>query len=150
MKIILTILAILYIICPYDLLPDFIAGWGWIDDLVIFWLMWRKYYSSKSKFSKFSYSGQQNRESYDQKDSQTANQSYNKEQKTSYSSTGPKDPYNMLNVTKNASQEEIKKAYRKLANQYHPDKVAHLGKEFQNLAEERFKEIQEAYQILKN
>ena len=152
MKIILTILAILYIICPYDLLPDFIVGWGWIDDLIVFWLMWRNYYSSKNKnnSSKFGYSDQQNRQSYNQTYSQTSNQSYNKEQKTSSATTGQKDPYNVLNVTKNASQEEIKKAYRKLANQYHPDKVAHLGKEFQNLAEERFKEIQEAYQILKN
>ena len=154
MKIILTILALLYIICPYDLLPDFIAGWGWLDDLIVFWLMWWNYYSSKNKnkSSKFGYSNQQKRQTYNQTYSQTSNQSYNKEQKqkTSFSATGPKDPYNVLNVTKNASQEEIKKAYRKLANQYHPDKVAHLGKEFQDLAEERFKEIQEAYQRLKN
>ena len=105
---------------------------------------------NKNKSSKFGYSDQQNRQSYNQTYSQTSNQSYNKEQKTSSATTGQKDPYNVLNVTKNASQEEIKKAYRKLANQYHPDKVAHLGKEFQDLAEERFKEIQEAYQRLKN
>ena len=153
MKIILTIMALLYILFPYDLLPDFIAGWGWLDDLVVFWLMWRNFYSSKKRPSKFGYSGQQNRQTYSQTSKQTFNQSsdqsYNQEQKQETSSTERKDPYNVLNVSKNASQEEIKKAYRKLANQYHPDKVAHLGKEFQNLAEERFKEVQEAYQTLR-
>ncbi len=146
MKIILTVLALLYIICPYDLMPDFIAGLGWLDDLVIFWLMWRKFYSSKKRPPGFGYSGQQNRQSY----SQSSEQAYNKnQQQESSSSTRVKDPYKVLNIAGNASQEDIKKAYRKLASQYHPDKVAHLGDEFKKLAEERFKEIQEAYQSLK-
>ena len=150
MKIILTILALLYIICPYDLMPDLIPGWGWLDDLVIFWLMWRNFYSSKKRPSSFGYSGQQNRQSYNRTYNQSDRESYNQEQKQETSShTGIKDPYNVLDVSRNASQEEIKKAYRKLANQYHPDKVAHLGDEFKKLAEERFKEIQEAYQTLK-
>ena len=57
-----------------------------------------------------------------------------------------KDPYDVLQISKGASQEEIKIAYKELAGKYHPDKVLHLGEEFQSLAEERFKEIQEAYQ----
>jgi molecular chaperone DnaJ len=51
--------------------------------------------------------------------------------------------YDTLGVAKNASQDEIKKAYRKLARQYHPDKNAG-DKE----AEERFKEVQTAYDVL--
>ena len=51
-----------------------------------------------------------------------------------------KDYYHILGVTKSASEEEIKKAYRKLAHQYHPDKPGG--------DESRFKEINEAYQIL--
>lgn len=51
-----------------------------------------------------------------------------------------KDYYEILGVTKNSSADEIKKAYRKLAHQYHPDKAG--GNE------ERFKEINEAYSIL--
>ncbi|MBW2144864.1 MAG: DnaJ domain-containing protein, partial [Deltaproteobacteria bacterium] len=41
-----------------------------------------------------------------------------------------------------------KKAYRRLAGKYHPDRVNHLGEEFKELAERRFKEIQDAYQDL--
>jgi DnaJ like chaperone protein len=43
----------------------------------------------------------------------------------------------------------IKKAYRKLSMQYHPDKVAHLGKEFKSVAEEKMKEINAAYDYFK-
>ncbi len=62
---------------------------------------------------------------------------------------GKKDPYTVLGVNREASQGEIKKAYLVLANRYHPDKVLHLGEEFKEMAEMRFKEIQGAYQELK-
>src|SRR6476660_6134337 len=52
------------------------------------------------------------------------------------------DYYKTLGVDKKASQEDIKKAYRKLARQYHPDTNKDAG------AEERFKEISEAYDAL--
>src|SRR5918998_6895003 len=54
-----------------------------------------------------------------------------------------KDPYKTLGVDKKASDDEIKKAYRKLARQYHPD-TNHGDK----AAEERFKEVQSAYAVL--
>jgi molecular chaperone DnaJ len=57
--------------------------------------------------------------------------------------TSVKDPYRTLGVDRKASDEEIKKAYRKLARQYHPDRNAG-----DKAAEERFKEVQEAYSIL--
>jgi len=53
-----------------------------------------------------------------------------------------KDYYKILGVSKNASEEEIKKAYHRLAHQYHPDKAGG--------DEKKFKEISEAYQILSN
>ncbi|MCL5069282.1 MAG: DnaJ domain-containing protein, partial [Actinobacteria bacterium] len=53
------------------------------------------------------------------------------------------DYYNTLGVAKNASQDDIKKAYRKLAKKHHPDTNAgNKG------AEEKFKAINEAYQVL--
>lgn len=54
-----------------------------------------------------------------------------------------KDPWQVLGVAREASPSEIKKAYRKLAHQYHPDKNQNDQK-----AEERFKEVSEAYNIL--
>jgi curved DNA-binding protein len=56
-----------------------------------------------------------------------------------------KDYYKILGVSKTSSQDEIKKAYRKLAVKYHPDKTRG-----DNQAEERFKEIGEAYEVLKD
>ena len=56
-----------------------------------------------------------------------------------------KDYYKILGVSKNASQDEIKKAYRKLAVKYHPDKTQGDKK-----SEDRFKEIGEAYEVLKD
>src|SRR4051794_1669578 len=54
-----------------------------------------------------------------------------------------RDPYKVLGVDKKASADEIKKAYRKLARQYHPDRNSG-----DKAAEERFKEVQQANDIL--
>ena len=53
-----------------------------------------------------------------------------------------KDYYKILGISKNANEDDIKKAYRKLALKYHPDKNKAPG------AEERFKEVAEAYEVL--
>jgi len=55
------------------------------------------------------------------------------------------DYYNILGVSKNASEDDIKKAYRKLAREHHPDMVKDSDK---SSAERKFKEINEAYQVL--
>ena len=56
--------------------------------------------------------------------------------------------YKILEITKGATDSEIKRAYRKMAKKYHPDKVMHLGKEHQKGAEEKFRQVQEAYEQL--
>ena len=58
------------------------------------------------------------------------------------------DPYEVLQVTRGASREEIRAAYFNMIKRYHPDKVSHLSKEFQDIAETKAKEINEAYGTL--
>ena len=58
------------------------------------------------------------------------------------------DPYQVLQVTRGARKEEIRAAYLNLIKQYHPDKLSHLGKEFQDIAEEKTQGINRAYEIL--
>ena len=56
--------------------------------------------------------------------------------------------YKILEIEKTASIDDIKAAYRKMAKKYHPDKVIHLGEEHQKGAEEKFRQVQEAYEQL--
>jgi DnaJ like chaperone protein len=57
--------------------------------------------------------------------------------------------YSILEVDKNAGNEEIKKSYRQLALKNHPDKVAYLGEEIRKKAQEKFQKINEAYEVIK-
>jgi DnaJ like chaperone protein len=57
--------------------------------------------------------------------------------------------YIILEVDPNASDDEVKKAYRKMAVKFHPDKVADLGEEAQRAAKERFQKIQDAWENIK-
>jgi len=57
--------------------------------------------------------------------------------------------YKILEIEKRATDEEVKKAYRRMAMKYHPDKVSHLGEEFRKSAEEKFKKVNEAYEKIK-
>lgn len=56
------------------------------------------------------------------------------------------NPYEVLGVSYNATDDEIKKAYKKLSRKYHPD--ANVGNPNQKAYEEKFKEVQQAYQII--
>jgi len=63
-----------------------------------------------------------------------------------YSST--ESAYRILGVDKTASREEIKIAYRKMVKKYHPDRLQHLGEEHVKGAEEKFRQVQKAYEEL--
>ena len=132
MKIVLSLLALIYTFSPYDVMPDFMIGWGWIDDVVILYLLWRFFYKGKGWPFQSHQTGYRNNDNTAPHDK----------------GVNSNDPYEILGVDRNATSEEIKSAYKKLAGKYHPDKVLHLGDEFKILADKRFKEIQEAYQIL--
>ena len=59
------------------------------------------------------------------------------------------DPYTVLEIGHDASDADIKKAYRRLALKFHPDKVRDMGEAYAQQAETRFLEVQEAYESLK-
>jgi curved DNA-binding protein CbpA len=59
-----------------------------------------------------------------------------------------KSHYELLELPPTATLDEIKRAFRLQIARYHPDKVQHLGKEFQDMAAERAAELTEAYRIL--
>jgi DnaJ domain/Protein of unknown function (DUF1232) len=127
------LLLILYILLPYDLIPDFLVGPGWLDDLGLMGLLAYYYLYRQRKQGKAG-TGEKFRQ--------------NSQAKREQGAPSRRSPHEVLGLDPNATSEEIRAAYRRLVNQYHPDKVSHLGEEFRVLAEQKFKEIQEAYQEL--
>ena len=65
-------------------------------------------------------------------------------------STYTKDPYKVLGINSSASDDDVRKAYRKMAMKYHPDRVAGMGEEMQRNAAEQMKEINQAYDEIKS
>ena len=64
-------------------------------------------------------------------------------------STSLEGAYKVLEVSPDATDDEVKKAYRKLALKHHPDRVASLGEDVQKAAEEKFKNINDAYERIR-
>jgi len=148
-KIVLLILAGLYTLNPYDIIPDLMIGWGWLDDLIIWGLLWRYLSSQKKKRANYQrYYQQADRGFTNESRSDADGQHGKRSGEADFSTRADWDPYQILGIDRSASRTEIKKSYRKLASKYHPDKLEHLGDEFKELAERRFKEIQNAYQEL--
>ena len=57
--------------------------------------------------------------------------------------------YKILEIDPSVTDDQVKKAYRRMAVKYHPDKVSSLGEEFQLAAKEKFQKVQEAYETIK-
>jgi DnaJ like chaperone protein len=148
-KILFIVLALIYALSPYDILPDLIVGWGWLDDIVILGLLWRYLHTQKKKREAFQKYHQSKRNTYDYNSGDAHSNKGPRAHNDSGDFADAWDPYAILGIDRSASPEDIKQAYRQLAGQYHPDKVMHLGDEFKALAEKRFKEIQRAYDQLK-
>ena len=148
-KIILIVLALIYALNPFDILPDAIVGLGWLDDIVILGLLWRYLHMQKKKREAAQKYYQDSRTANSDHHSRAGNQNGSRTYTYNNDSANTWDPYKVLEIEPGANQDEIKQAYRLLAGKYHPDKVEYLGDEFKELAEKRFKEIQRAYQELK-
>ena len=133
--------SLLYVISPVDVIPDFLPGLGWVDDLLVIglllWYMTRQS-QGRSPWDVFRERMQGSR--------RTASNGPRPEDLTADFSA--MDPYALLEVSPTASPDEIKSAYKRAVTRYHPDKVAHLGKEFQELAHKKLLAIQQAYETL--
>ena len=57
--------------------------------------------------------------------------------------------YKILEISPDATDDEVKKAYRKMAVKYHPDKVSTLGEDIQQAAKEKFQQLNAAYEEIK-
>ena len=131
-KYLLWLIALLYFLSPIDIIPDYVIGPGFLDDLFVLTVLvwwWISRIKSTSSTNKKTFNSSRERRKTPDEDKE-------------------EDPYKILGITQDASREEIKAAFKRLAAQYHPDKVQHLGKEFQILAHTKFVKIKNAYEKL--
>ena len=135
----LILIAILYVVFPRDLIPDFLgSGVGVIDDLLLIAFLtyfYHKRLREHADRATHGNEGQDRRERSNRAQAKT--------------SEGSLDPYEILRIDSSASGKEIRAAYKARMHEYHPDKVAHLGEELQKVAHRKAVEIQQAYEQLR-
>jgi DnaJ-domain-containing protein 1 len=131
--------SLVYLLLPFDLIPDFLGIPGRIDDVAVIGFLTWLYKSHAAKFA-----------SQQTKDSGARSRSES-EHSTDTGGERPRalDAYTVLGIDRSASDKDIQSAYRARMQEYHPDKVSHLGQELQKLAHAKCQEIQRAYQELK-
>jgi DnaJ-domain-containing protein 1 len=135
----LIIIAVLYLVFPRDLILDFLgSGLGLIDDLLLIALL-TYFYRSRLR----DHDARATRESGGQDQRERSSRAHAKAPERS------SDPHEILGVDSSASVEEIRTAYKARMHEYHPDKVAHLGEELQEVAHRKAVEIQQAYEQLR-
>jgi len=156
LKIILILFGLAYLISPVDIIPDLLLPFiGWIDDGVvigtIFYLIrygkLPNFFFKKQRPFKQRYGHNTESSTSNKKQEPHKNNKYQQgNNKRAYKSIPT--PHEILGISPNASKKEIQSAYKQAIKKYHPDKLSHLGKEFSNLANEKFLEIQKAYDTL--
>ena len=135
----LTVIAVVYLVFPRDLIPDFLGrGLGLVDDLLLIGLL-TYFYRKQLRQHAARETGESGRRDREEPSSQPQ----------APASDRRFDPYEILGIAPSASGEAIQAAYKARMNEYHPDKVAHLGEDLQKLAHRKALEIQQAYQQLR-
>ncbi len=132
--------AVVYLLLPFDLIPDLLGILGRIDDVAMMALLAWFY---RSHLKQFVAAG-----SGHEAAGRSAGTGFGQDDAAQSDDAKAFDAYKVLGVTRSASGDAIKAAYRERMKEYHPDKVAHLGEELQELALEKSQEIQRAYRQL--
>ena len=101
------ILGLCYLVSPYDISPDFMMGIGWIDDLIVLWLLWRFFQRFLAQRNAYRQYGQQNG-SFSQSKGSGQSEREDFSRQTVNPSDHQKDPYRVLGVSRGATTEEIK------------------------------------------
>lgn len=131
-RVLFIVIAIAYVVIPFDF--DFAGLIGRIDDLAVILILWWRYRvlleRARARF---------------REELKAGNSSDNSATETCERTPSPRE---VLNVPHDASREQIEKSYKSLLQKYHPDKVHHLGEEFQKLAHEKTLVIRDAYEKL--
>ena len=134
----LILIAVLYLVFPRDLIPDFLGrGLGFVDDLLLIAAL---IYFYRNRLRESAARATRDSEGQGQREGSSPGQAAAPE--------GSFDPYEVLGIPPSATREAIRVAYKARMTEYHPDKVAHLGEELQELAHRKALEIQKAYQQL--
>jgi uncharacterized membrane protein YkvA (DUF1232 family) len=132
-------IAVVYLLFPRDLVPDYLGrGLGFIDDVLLIGLL-RHFYLKRLRQSAARAAGS----------GPGPGAREGERPAPPPASERPVDAYATLGVSASASQEAIASAYKARMSEYHPDKVAHLGEDLQKLAHRKALEIQEAYRQLR-
>ena len=134
---------IAYIYSLIDIVPDALIGIGWLDDIVVLialvWFFTSWLPKNRHRIYWFRPKAQAERNQ----------QGKDSEKHAAEKSETAFDPFQVLGLRREASPDEIERAYRKMLSKYHPDKVAHLGEEFQHIAHEKVIDIKKAYEMLR-
>lgn len=173
LKLILILFGLAYFISPVDVIPDLLLPFlGWLDDGVVIGVIYYlirygklppSFFKGKSPFGNMGGSRQNNRfttaQQYSNQQNPSDTRKEQQQQSGNRSDTSTKtaanqkprpakSPYEILGVSPGASKKEIHQAYKTAIKKYHPDKLSHLGEDFCTLANEKFLEIQNAYDVL--
>ena len=137
----LILAALVYLLVPFDVVPDLLGPVGRIDDLAAIALLVWFYRRHVSQLQGAGPAGASDPEA------EPGSRGAHADEKPRGNAF---DPHAVLGLTRSASADEIQAAYRARMQEYHPDKVAHLGIELQTLAHEKSQEIQRAYRQLRS